>query len=257
MLDWLATLGIEIWHWFGVEDHQDRITAIAAAFGMLVAVLGAFSTALWWIITRRRKQDDPPRPGPVPPLVDPSNGPVITLTLKDYEQRLADRAAEVRREMETASEEKMAVLRAELAELERQRAEPEEALAALQTRIADLEARLSREANTLDPEKLASARAALEKGDFSLADDLFADIEARTELEVQQAARAAFGRGEVAEAEIRWADAAAHYAKAARLDPKFDTLFAAREYSWRSGDYATALRFGEDLLAWSREQGTQ
>ena len=38
-------------------------------------------------------------------------------------------------------------------------------------------------------------------------------------MEVAEAARAAFGRGEIAEEEVRWNDAADHYARAARLDP--------------------------------------
>ena len=41
---------------------------------------------------------------------------------------------------------------------------------------------------------------------------------------------------------------AGHYGTAARLVPSYEYLFAARRLSWWSGDYQTALRYGEDLL---------
>lgn len=53
----------------------------------------------------------------------------------------------------------------------------------------------------------------------------------------------------IAEQEVRWADAAAHVDRAARLAKTFDHLSAARAYAWPSGQYPTAQRFGEDLVA--------
>ena len=179
------------------------------------------------------------------------------LSVEEFIKLRRELKADLEAELTKADRAEQDQLRARIAELERQLSEPETALKEAQAKINDLEARLSREANTLDPEKLASARAALEKGDFSLADDLFAEIEARTELEVQQAARAVFGRGEVAEAEIRWADAAAHYAKAARLDPNYETLIKASDYFERAGEYEAAARHSEDLVALARKEETQ
>src|SRR6056297_1017500 len=165
--------------------------------------------------------------------------------------------ADLEAELAEAAEAEKSQLRARIAELEKHIANPDEALAEAQKRIKDLEALLDREANQIGADRIAEAKAALEQGDYSLADDIFAEIEARNELAVQETARAAYGRGEVAEAEVRWHDAHTHYANAARLDPSFENLFKAREYGWRAGQYTDAQRHGEALLALARKDGTQ
>ncbi|MCH8168830.1 MAG: DUF4062 domain-containing protein, partial [Proteobacteria bacterium] len=103
------------------------------------------------------------------------------------------------------------LLLAQKAEVERKLGDLEQSFAQAKTRITDLEALLAREGNQIGGDRLAEARAALEQGDFSKADDLFAEIEAREAMAVQSAARAAYGRGEIAEEQVRWADAAEHY----------------------------------------------
>ena len=165
--------------------------------------------------------------------------------------------ADLEAELAEAAEAEKSQLRARIAELETQIANPDEALAEAQKRIADLEALLDSEANQIGADRIAEAKAALEQGDYSLADDIFAEIEAKNELAVQETARAAYGRGEVAEAEVRWGDAYTHYANAARLDPSFDNLCKAREFAWRVGNFTAAHRYGEDLLAFARQNGTQ
>ena len=65
---------------------------------------------------------------------------------------------------------------------------------------------------------------------------------------VDRAAAAAFERGKLAEGEVRWADAAGHYATAARLAPTYEHLFEARAIAWRSGNHPAAPRFGDDLI---------
>src|SRR6056297_2607792 len=165
--------------------------------------------------------------------------------------------ADLEAELAEAAEAEKSQLRARIAELEKQIANPDEALAEAQKRIKDLEALLDREANQIGADRIAEAKAALEQGEYSLADDIFAEIEAKNELAVQETARAAYGRGEVAEAEVRWHDASTHYANAARLDPSFANLFKAREYAWRAGNYAAAHRHGEELLSFARKNGAR
>ena len=103
---------------------------------------------------------------------------------------------------------------------------------------------------------MAEARQALEAGDFSIADALFAEIEDQEMLAVERTARAAFARGDIAEQDIRWADAAEHYARAARLHPNYEHLYAASEFTSRSGDYDKAITFGQRLIE-SRQNGIQ
>ncbi len=73
-------------------------------------------------------------------------------------------------------------------------------------------------------------------------------FEAREQLAVEPTARAAFARGEIAEQEIRWADAAKHCARAAALHPTYDTLYFAREFALRTGKYAKAIPLGTELI---------
>jgi tetratricopeptide (TPR) repeat protein len=62
--------------------------------------------------------------------------------------------------------------------------------------------------------------------------------------------------GQLAESESRWKEAEALYARAAQIQPTFETLKKAREFAWRAGDYDAAFRFGEELIAWAEAQGT-
>src|SRR6056297_2516668 len=165
--------------------------------------------------------------------------------------------ADLEAELAEAAEAEKSQLRARIAELEKQIANPDAALAEAQKRIADLEALLDREANQIGADRIAEAKAALEQGDYSLADDIFAEIEAKNELAVQETARAAYGRGEVAEAEVRWADAAGFYERSAELHPSFEALQKASDYAWRAGNYAAAHRHGEELLSFARKNGAR
>ena len=150
-----------------------------------------------------------------------------------------------------------AVLEDKIAELNRRLANPDEALAQQHAKIVALEETLDRLGNTVSSDRITAAKAALIKGDFSLADSLFAEVEAAEELAVHTTARAAFGRGEVAEAEIRWHDAARHYARAAALDPTFESVRKASEFARRSGDHSAALLFSNQLLHVARDNGNR
>ncbi|MCF6234219.1 MAG: tetratricopeptide repeat protein, partial [Rhodobacteraceae bacterium] len=162
--------------------------------------------------------------------------------------------ADLEAELATAREDVKIQLSARIAELESQIANPEPALEVALKRIADLEALLERVGNDIGGDRIAEARAALERGDYSIADDLFAEIEVRRELEVQEAARAATGRGEIAEAEVRWADAAEHYTRAARLDPTYDTLIRAGKLLQQAGRYNDAIWHNEQLVKIAKQE---
>lgn len=183
-------------------------------------------------------------------LSQSKNGPKLT-TLEFIRIR-RELKAELEAELQTADQSEKDQPRARIAELEKQISNPEPALAEAQKRIADIEALLERSGNDIGGDRLPKARAALERCDFSIADDIFSEIEVRIDLEVKEAARAAFGRGEIAEEEVRWHDAASHYARAARLDPCYDNLFKAGELLLRTGQYREAIRCNEDLMQLSK-----
>ncbi len=243
----------EVWDWFGIEDNQKRATAIAQVVATLLMLLAGvwafFKLFVPWLI---RRKPDPPQQTPSLP-VDP-NEPVMTMKRSVFEAELNKRAAEVEAALATASEDERTRLEAEKAEIARRLADVEGALKEREAKVRELEALLSREGNEIGGDRLAEARAALEQGDFSKADDLFAEIEAREQMAVQSAARAAHGRGEIAEEQVRWADAAGHYARAVGLDPTYDALRKALEFAWRAGGYARAAGFGEGLIRAAREE---
>ena len=148
-------------------------------------------------------------------------------------------------ELELAEEKKdKKRIQAELNELKNRLSNPEKALQEAHERIASLESALEREGNEIGAEKLTEAKTAIENGDFSKAEELFAEIETREKLAVERAARAAFARGEIANQEVRLADAAEHYARAAQLGPCFKTLIMAERFAHVMGNYDSALSFG-------------
>jgi tetratricopeptide (TPR) repeat protein len=104
--------------------------------------------------------------------------------------------------------------------------------------------------------RLSDARASLEAGDYSLADQIFAELAAMNSGPADQAAGLAYGQGLVAEEEVRWSDAARHYAAAARLNPGVSSLHKARVFACLSGDLTAAFRFGQGLMVLAETSGT-
>ncbi|MEM9059682.1 MAG: tetratricopeptide repeat protein [Pseudomonadota bacterium] len=172
----------------------------------------------------------------------------VTLTLEAYEARIQQARAEVLAQIPDASGEQLQLLSAKRDEYEKRLADIEPAFEQARARIAELEDLLKRESNELDADDLTEAEAALESGDFDAAEALLIRIEGKGDLEIQRTARAAYGRGQIAEEQVRWLDAADHYAKAARLDPTDELLGKAREFLWRAGRYDDALRICRDRL---------
>ncbi len=174
---------------------------------------------------------------------------VIGITLEQHEAALENREVELRAELAAApSQGKDALLR-QITEIGQQKSELEASYTQAKEDLRLLRLKLVEIGAEIPQAKLEAAQKALIEGDRSLADSLLAEVRAAEDASVQRAADAAYTRGEIAEQEVRWRDAAVLYADAARLDPTFDHLRAAREFAWRSADYHAALRFGEDLVA--------
>ncbi len=168
----------------------------------------------------------------------------IVLTEEIYKEILDDKVKIRTFELNAAHGEEKARLQKEIDDLKNLLANLPQAFEEAQIQIAKLKAKLEREGNEIGAEKLAVAIIALEQADFSKADELFAEIEIREKLAVKRSARAAFARGEIAQQEVRWHDAAEHYTRAAQLDPCFDTLIRAQQLTQDSGNYVSALSLG-------------
>ena len=168
----------------------------------------------------------------------------IILTEEIYKEILDDKVKIRTFELNAAHGEEKARLQKEIDDLKNLLTNLPQAFEDAQIQIAKLKAKLEREGNEIGAEKLAVAITALEQADFSKADELFAEIEAREELAVKRSARAAYARGEIAHQDVRWSDAAKHFARAAHLDPCFETLIMAQRLADAMGDYNSAFSFG-------------
>lgn len=234
-----------IWAFLRDQGNANAVALIIAAITLLVSIV-----ALTWHMKRKKP----------PNLTDQ--------TLQDYTDRIVKKLSKKKAELkklikardkdqETHDKEK-ARLWQQIEELSKRAANPEQALKEALKKIAKLKAALAHESNNISEKRMAKARTALEAGDFSIADEIFAEIEDHETLAVERAARAVFARGEIAKQEIRWADAAKHYARAARLHPTYVSLYSAHEFVWRNGDYTNAFILGEKLIeAAKTEYGEQ
>ena len=217
------------WRWLACENNRGRVIAIST---VMAAIIAAITLGVH--------------------LQTPASE--VRMSVSDFQDALERRAEEVRNDLATAHGEERIRLENENAEIARQLADVQAAYAERQERIGELEASLARLSTDVDDDGLADARTALQAGDFSKADALLAAIEARADVAVARAAEAAFRRGQIAATQIRWGEAAAHFDKAARLDPVYDHLKQAGSFAWRSGRYETALRHLRDLVDLSRRE---
>lgn len=226
--------------------HLAGIAAIAAVAGL------AFPT-----IDLVRDMLGGEDPEPIVIVDEAPDEPIVTMTLEDFEDRQRLLRKQIEEELEQAQGDRRAQLQRELAEVTQRMQASETAYAEAVQRLEDLQSTLDEIGTSVPDDRLTEARDLLAKGETRPADQLFAEIEEAEQDAVERAASAAYARGEIAEDEVRWHDAAEHYSRAARLDPTFQHLFKAREFVWRSGHYALSFRYGEDMVRMARAEGDQ
>jgi tetratricopeptide (TPR) repeat protein len=111
------------------------------------------------------------------------------------------------------------VLKSQLRDLQAKLDNPEQALKERLQALQSAEQSLRELQSELPEEKFNEALSALANGDTSKADQLLAQVEADDEKYVLRAAKVAYQRGLIANNEIRYHDANAHFTKAINLDP--------------------------------------
>jgi tetratricopeptide (TPR) repeat protein len=176
----------------------------------------------------------------------------IGLSQEDFLATLTRREGELRADLERAHGAEQALLQAQLDVVLTEKADVETAYRQTLEELGRLQETLRGFEGKVPAAQLQAAENALNRGERQLADEIFAQVERNSEQAVADAARAAFGRGEIAEAEVRWHDAATHYTRAASLDPTPQTLHKATHFAQLAGDYARAERLAADYLALAR-----
>ena len=157
-------------------------------------------------------------------------------------------------------------LRADLAEAQRAliatvqqiASQPWDAVATAD-RVAEIGQTLSDAAHSLGQiglVRLSEALAALRGGSGAPADEILAELAALNTAPADQAARIAFAQGLIAEAALRWSDAARQFGLAARLDPDLRSLQKARDLACLTGDLTGAFRLGTGLMVLAETAGT-
>ena len=141
--------------------------------------------------------------------------------MSDFQDSFERRAKEARNGLATAPGAEFVRPENENTASTRQLSRVQATYAERQERIGELWAPLVRLSTDVDDVGLADARTALEAGDFSKTDALLVAIDGRAHAAVARAAEVAFRRGQIAVARIGWGEAAAHFDKAARLDPVY------------------------------------
>ncbi|MFK7942168.1 MAG: tetratricopeptide repeat protein, partial [Paracoccaceae bacterium] len=169
-------------------------------------------------------------------------------SIEQHEAALARREAQLRSDLERAHSAEQQLLNRQLAEVERQRTDLQASYQQTVRELEALQAKLSDLGEGIEDAKIAAAKAALAEGDRSKADALFAEVEALEQEGIDRAAEAAYQRGVIAEQEVRWADAADHFSKSARLGPSVHRLHKAQELAWRAGRYQAGYRFALERL---------
>jgi tetratricopeptide (TPR) repeat protein len=248
----LPELITDVWNLLG--KYANHLAALAAILTFIEYFFAPFRK---WRESRKPPQQvqltNPELLQPKPIAPPPNTIQLDVDTFQTLQTKMRD---EARADLAKAHGEDRAHLEQKIEALNARLADPDRALAELQAIITNLEGQLNRQGNQIGGDALAEAKAALESGDFAAARTLFETLSARTALEVKTHADAEFALGQIAEAEVRWLDAARHYSKAARLEPSFIHLRSASDYSERAGDYKTAAIFGENLLDLARKSKT-
>ena len=214
--------------WFKALESGSQITVVIFILGAAWGGIKLYSNAI-------KPKDTPSAPAPEP---------ILKMTLDQYEARTQAKIDAALKEIAAAPNEAHPVKDAEISELKSRLANSEQSFEKQKQFTASLEARLDREANTIGGDDVKKAKQALEAGDTEAATKLFEEIKARTALDVEASARASFALGEIAEQEVRWVEAFAHYSEAASLHPCYSHLISAQKMALHLANHAEAERLG-------------
>ena len=215
---------------------------------IVLSVIGLIILGVW----RFFKKPESPKPA-----TPPATGQA-TIPTQEYTQLVLDQAEMLRVKAQHAkTQEDLALINAMLAETQSKLENIKQAYEDEKKRSGDIIARLKREGNTIDAERLKQAIALAARFEYGAAEKIFQSIKDENELNVEQSARASFGLGKIAAAELRWQDAAEHFGTAAHLHPSFEHNLAASYYYQRVGQYDRAMAIAKDNVALAkRDFGT-
>ena len=138
-----------------LEANSTVLSAGGAGVALIAFVLGPVK----WLVNRGKKTEVNPSKETIKEIA-PNVKAISQLTVTDFIRIRREMKADLEAELATAEDAEKSQLRARIAEMEKQIANPDAALAEAKAQIKDLEARLERMGNEIGGDRLAEARAA-------------------------------------------------------------------------------------------------
>lgn len=240
----------------GVMDHDGVVRTFLrnwetelGAVGAILGIIGMIYGFWRWLRGRRRSI-----------TIDDA---FTAALIKEYQQREKELEAQLQAARAKGAEAAGAIdtLQAELAAVRTKEENPEQAAQDRRNLLQSLADVFRRDGADMQ----ARADAALKAGDVDKANALLAEIAAEAARDrakaddtagqaAQREARALMAQGRIAADQVRWHDAARFYARAADLDPRYETLIAAGDYADRIGDYPAAQPLAERAVTAARTE---
>lgn len=238
-MDWVVQFVNGLIDFVGDETRQGALALIGSA-------LAAIVLGVWYFWKERRgsqfKQEQEIEDG------DLRSSGKIMLTIEEYDRRLRVREGEITKEIVRAAGLERKALEAQKNDLVSKIENIEVSYQDAISKIRALEIELSKAATDIGERRLSVAMKALHSGDYSLASDIFEEVERDLEPTLKRAAQSAYGKGLIAEARIDWFGAAEHFQRSVSLYPTEINLHKAGLFLWRAGLYPHAVAASEQLL---------
>ena len=183
----------------------------------------------------------------------------IGLTFEQHQAALKKALRQKTKDLKRAHKAEKALIRREMAEIQSRLANSEADYETTKAELADYKAKLARYENQIDPARKQAAFAELDKGELTLAKAIFEELAAQSRARSAALKRAAedadretaefeFQLGEIAEKQVRWAEAFTHYSEAARLHPSYAHLISAQKMAYHLANYPEAESLAKAAL---------
>ena len=231
-----------------IEQHPVTLSIVVLIIGIVAPIIGGI---IWWVWRFFKKSES------LKSATLPATGQA-TIPTQEYTQLVLDQIEKLRLEAQHAkTQEDLALINAMLAETQSKLENIKQAYEDEKKRSGDIIKRLKREGNTIGEKRIDDAIALAARFEYGAAEKIFQRIKDDNALNIEQSARASFGLGKIAAAELRWQDAAEHFGTAAHLHPSFEHNLAASYYYKRVGQYDRAMAIAKDNVALAkRDFGT-
>jgi tetratricopeptide (TPR) repeat protein len=179
-------------------------------------------------------------------------------TIEQHEKSLKDREASLRKDLEQAHDADKKLILLQLATAEEKRMNIQKSYEDTKAENKKLNLALN-ELKSKNPQiavqQFVDAQSALQKGDNSIADKVFKDIENAAEESIVNAANAAYQRARIANNSFRWKDALELASKANRLQPKNEVYLSFyADMLLYTGDSLQAQKLYEQSLQLNNEK---